>query len=487
MSLITSEQFRPSWTQAQVDLFVNQMPITALQFAVTSSLFHRFFGVLNGSNDGERIAVQDPADSSRSDTPDRFILNACARYAFPRVADSVVSALEQEIGYALTPRYVTETVPYQTSHGKFQTLYPGVEKFNVRRVWYALEDYAEIPLDPFVEELSIVGGGIVYPYSDGGVTPAVRVDDKLVTNPNEIIIRNASGAIFPWFSDTGHPMVRENGYWQLALAVNRKAYNSEDLLIQHKKLMYVDVPVPTLPAGAKFFPVYPDSTQIIHQAKPMQVVTDGDDTYWRFWFYNYTLVHPDFVAETVDLQVGEFYKLYPYISFMYNVEETVKPEIVITYGDEEIILTPDDDTVYPKLTLTDSSYGVFHVNYESCRDYIDEWCRCNDGPTSIMMRFSYKTNPGLLPVRYQQQIGRLMEAAAGRIAAELPTTDCGCEVPYGFIADKKKALPTATFSDLTGNIIDRFRYGSAFGHIEYANALATAMRYSRPVQLRIKS
>jgi hypothetical protein len=485
MSLITPEQFRPTWTQAQVDNYVNQMPITALQFAVTSSLFHRFFGVLNGSNDGERIAVQDTEDSSRSDTPDRFILNACARYAFPRVADSVISGLEQEIGYALTPRYVTEYVPYQTAHGKFQTVYPGVERFNVRPVWYALEGYEAIELDPFIQEIEETD--VVFPFSDL-ITPAARVDDTLVTNPNDVVLRGEDGQIYPWFKDNTHQMTRNLGnYWQLPIAINRKNYAGGSILVQHKKLMYVDIPVPTLPAGARFYPVYPGSHQIIHQARPMQVVTEGLDTYWRFWFYNYTLVHPDFVTETIDLQAGEFYKLYPYISFKYVIEETVKPEIVLTYGHEEVILTPTDSVNYPRLTLVDPAYGLFHVNYESCERLIDNWCRCNDTPTTIMMRFSYRTNPSLLPEKYQQQVGRLLDAASGRIAAMLPTTDCGCEVPWGYIKEKKSALPSATFSDLTGQIIDRFRFGSETGHIEYANAMGNALRYSRPVQLRIKS
>lgn len=488
MSLITPEQFRPSWTQAQVDQYINEMPVPALNFAVMSSLFHRFYGVLNGSNDGERQAVQDPGIDNTSMTPDRYILNACARYAYPRIANSVLSELESVVGYHLTPRYVTETIPFQSSHHKLISQYPGVERLNVGRVWTTLPDLQEVEVYPFVQELTTADNTVVYPFGDGGLTPAARVSDQLVKNPNDVIIRNESGAIFPWFSDSGHMLSRTLGsYWQLPLAVNRRAYSGEDLLVQHKKFVYVDILAPTLPTGATIYPVYPGSTQIIPQAKPMQIVIDGDDTLWRFWFYVYTLVHPDFVSETVDLQVGEFYKLYPFISFKYAMDTTVDPQLVVTYGDEEIVLTPDEDTAYPKLTLVNQAYGIFHFNYDSCANFIDRWCKCHDTPETIMLRYSYKTNPDFLPDRYKNQIGRLLDAAAARIAADLPTEDCGCDVPWGFIKEKKGALPHQTFSDVSGNVIDRFRYGTAFGQLEYANMLANAARYSRPVELRIKS
>lgn len=484
MSLITPEQFRPSWTQAEVDAFVNQMPITEFQFAVISSLVQRYFGVITGSQDGERTAIQDPSSADRSDTPDRFILNSCARYAFPRIADSVVSGLEQEIGYNLTPRYVTELVPYQTANGKFQTTYPGVEAFNVQRVWYPLEGLDAVELDPFVQE--ILEADVTTPYSDS--TPAALVDASLVSNPNDVILRSPSGSEYPWFSDDGHRILRTvDNHWQLALATNKKNYTGGSILVQHKKLMFVDITPPTLPTGAEIFPVYPGTNQIIHQAKPMQVITEGEDTFWRFWFYNFTLVHPDFVVETIDLQAGEFYKLYPFIEFKYAIDEEVKPEIVITRGSHVTVLVGGSSNNYPRITSVNPGYGIFHVNYDSCCRTVDAYCRSYGSPETVMMRFSYKTNPKNLPVQYRDQIGRLTEAAAGRIAADIPTTDCGCEVPFGFIKDKKSALPSATFSDLTGNIIDRYRYGTAFGHIEYANALANALRYSRPINLSIKS
>lgn len=479
MSLITPEQFRSSWTQAQVDQYVNEMAVSPLQFALVSSLFHRFYGVLNGSADGERLSVQDPSDPDRSDTPDRFILNACARYAYPRIADTVVSELEQEIGYNLTTRYITEEIPFLTSHNKFMTKFPGVAALNVRRSWVALEGYEQIDVSPYIEENLVA----VYPWAPGdSITPAVLVSAALSPNPNEVILRDsATESPYPWFTDDGHRLRRTiSNEWQLPMAVNRKSYTPDaPINVQHKKLVYVDIVPPTLPTGAVLYPVYEGTNQIIPEARARETVTVDGDTYWRYWFYVYTLVHNDFVAETVDLQVGEFYKLVPYIGFRYSLDVTAAPSIVITQGTRETVLTPT-------LTLVNHEYGIFHVNWDSCAaDY--ESCCLQSYPDTVNLRYSYKTDPTLLPEKYYKQIGRLIEAACGRIAAQMPTHECGCPVPWGYIMDKQKMYKDTVYNTLTGETQDKMRYGRLMGQLEYAAAVNLCFKYSRPLNLHQKS
>lgn len=470
MSLITPEQFRINWTQAQVDKRINELPLSELEFSKISSLYHRAFGVLTGSADGEQIAKPESRNADPQTAKDRFVLNSCVRWQYPRLADGIIAALEADIGYALTDRYVTEEIDFPTPSFKFQTLLRGVAAMNVTQVWHDV--LLDVPVSPFMQlDVDVVE------MSPG--TYAARVDDRLFTNPNDVFLRGNDYRVWPWFSDSTSPLSRNkiSHYWQLPINSRVRDYAPSDVInAQHKKYVIVDIPAQEIPVGGEIFPVYAGTEQKIGQAKEMEIIDDGDT--WRFTFYIYTLVHHDFVAETTDLIAGEFWKLYSTIDFKYVIDTEVLPQIVVTRGSEI-------ETFEPTLTIVDRELGIFHLNYDTCWP---QWnCLCQDWPRTVRLRYNYKISPNYVKPKMQAQIGRLLEAAASRIAAELPTFNCNCAVDYGFIA-KNQTVYTDTYLSLqTETVVDKVRYGRLHGQLFYAEVLNESAKYARFVDTTILS
>lgn len=469
MSQITPEQFRVGWTQTQVDKRINELPMGELEFSQISSLYHRFFGVLTGASDGEQIAKPEARNADRQLSKDSFVLNSCVRYQYPRLVDGIVSNMEAELGYALTDRYITEEVAFPTPSFKFQTLMKGVAKMNVAQVWHDV--LLDVSVTPFLE-LDIP----VVEITTG--TYGARIDDRLYTNPNDVYLRSADFRTWPWFSDSTSPLSRNkvDHYWQLPINSRARSFAplTDVINSQHKKYVIVDIPAQTIPTGGVIHPVYAGTNQIIPQAKPMEVV----EGMWRFTLYVYTLVHHDFVAETTDLIAGEFWKLYSTIDFKYVIDTAVLPQVIITRG--TVV-----ETFEPTLTLVDRELGIFHLNYDSC---LPQWdCLCQDWPRTVRLRYSYKTETQYLKLKMQEQIGRLRDAAAARIASELPTYSCNCAVDYGFIA-KNQTVYTDTYLSLqTETVVDKVRYGRLHGQLFYAEVMNDAPKYARFIDTTILS
>ncbi len=494
MSLITPYQMNQmGLTQDQVDAVINSFPITELEFSAKSSLFHRFFGVITGSPDGEITFIRDTASPNRSDTPDKFLLNSCARFAYPRVAQEVFDSTEQLLGYAFTPRYITEDQPFQRFdlppyyrnrrfHGapfldpdwKFRTNYPGVERMNVMPLWTTIEGYEEVEVPVFVEE------GLVASTISGA--PTARISDILTQNPRDVILRlTSTAARLATFVDDTHPLTHDlvDSVWEIPLSTDMQSFNvvTDRVTVQHRKYVYIDIVPPTLTLGQTLHPVYPGTNQIIPEAKAKQVLGNGN---WRYTFYVYTLVNHEFVAEDTNLVVGEFYKLYPYISFRAFQEIEALPSIIITRGETEII-------VEPTLSLVNSEHGIFHLNYSECHDTEAFNCLCQDWPQSVTLRYHYRTNPDYLPQYFRNQRSTLLEAMAGKIAAGIPTDDCGCEVPYGYIKEMQFVYTDAYIDTQTKVVVEKLRHGTIKGQMNYTTAINKTQPYRQVTFPRVNS
>lgn len=486
MSVVTRDQFDGQLSPTQLDALVNSLLVPMVEFGQKSGLSHRMFGVITGSSDGERTYASDPNQTNRSAAQDRYLINACLRFQYPQIAAKVQESIESELHWLTTTRYVYEDIPLRSWRAeKLQTKYPGVETMNVIPVWTALEAYERVPVTVFIETADITAN----PYGDS--TPAALINSELTPNPHEMYLRDTTTyVVHPWFNDAGHRIARDlnNDVWQLALDIVREPYSVQTLGVQSKRILQIkiDAPNPALPAGATLYPVYPGTTQKIPQARDM--FADEDDK-WVYTFWIYTLVHPDFEAETIDLMsAGEFWKLYPYISFKYFTEAVAYPQVRVTLGDVTTLYTgitavEDVSEVGPLATLVNHELGIFHLNYDTCsRSYA--WnCLCNAWPEDVMLRIYYKVNPDYLPADMRNYRNSIYEAVCAHIAADLPLVNCGCAIDVGYIAQMHVLANSERIYTTQGNVIDRVRYGNLYGHVLTTEIMNEAPKYERPVWL----
>lgn len=485
MSVVTREQFDGRFSAAQLDSLVNSLLVPMHEFAFTSNLFHRFFGVLTGAADGERTYTSDPQAAIGSNTKDRMLMNACLRFQYPKIAARVQESIEGELHWLTTERYVYEDIPlYTWRTSKFATKYPGVAVMNVVPVWHTLEDYDKMDVNFFLEDADI----LLNPYGDG--TPAALISSTLSPNPNDIYLRDKTTYVsYPWFSDGEHRIARDldNEIWQLALNTSIQSYNNETLGVQSRRVVQVKIPAPTIPSGAILYPVYPGTNQIIPQAQAMFI---DDDDQWVYTFWIYTLVHPTFEAETVDLMsAGEFWKLYPYISFKYLTEEVAHPQVRVTRGSETVVYTGPTATetteVGPLATLVNHEQGIFHLNYDTCQRTYAWNCLCNNDswPRDAMLRVFYKVHPDYLPLDMRNYRTNIFEAVCARIATELPFANCGCAYDVGYIAQMHVLANSERTYTAGNNVIDKVRYGNLYGQVVAAEIMNEATKHERPVLL----
>jgi hypothetical protein len=94
---------------------------------------------------------------------------------------------------------------------------------------------------------------------------------------------------------------------------------------------------------------------------------------------------------------------------------------------------------------------------------------------------SYKVNPAYMPDRFYNFIGRLKDAATGRIAAELPTENCNCPIDWGYIAQQKTPYGDAYIDSSTKFQVDKIRYGETHGQKRYAEIMNEAPKYKKPI------
>lgn len=475
MTVVTPQFFDSGYTQAELDDLINDSPMSMLEFAQTSGLYSRFYGVLTGADEGLPM-LDDQGQPAKTGRWERFVFTNCTRQGYWKKAFEAIAEMEALVNHRLSKRYVVETNPFPNSY-VIQTETPGVAALNVARSWTLLD--ADVPLSPMIA----TDITMEQPYiGDGDQTWYGRIASIDNPNPKDVFFRrNGKGTIVSVHTDDSHPVERDGTDWLVPLDTRRTAYDplTDVIDIQNKKFITVDIPIPVgLPAGAAVVPVYPGTRQIIPQAKERRTVGGN----WRFTFYIYTLVHPEFTGSTVDLIAGEFYKLFPAIDFMYYREVAAEAVLIYTFGTETETYTS------PALTasLVDGEKGIVHISYDNCQvtdPLAFPWCsKWGTYPSKIQLRLSYRVEPQALSQKLRAQVPAMKNAIVAKVAAELPTQDCGCEVNVGYIFQMQTAFNDEYINTYTGMGVTRIKHGQLQGQIIFQQAKIKALIFHRQTQ-----
>lgn len=456
MSVVDPNIFAPHLSLEEVWNTINALPVKFQDFAEMSHYYSRLYDVITGATEG-------------GDWKD-IAINDCLRNNLWRKLHEVTVETELRMGYNLTTSYHYEEVTFP-EFGKGMTRWPGVSSFGVRPSWAAIADYG-----PFSISAVAVSGATV---NDADTQPIVLADASIFENPLDVQMRNGNnGNTYTPLALAGYPK-RNGANWEIPIDVKRSSFDPvAPVDLQHRKLLILDVDPPaagTVPAGATVYPVYPGTNQIIPQARPSRVLGNGKV---RYTFYIYTLVHPAFRFETINLERGEYYKLYPEIELKALSETSVQAQVVWTKGGTSKVI---DVTLLPAL----SGDGIFHIVFdgEIIVDPLSLWVAmdCDDQytPESLVLKYWYKTDPKKLDEQYSRQIPALRQAICHRTAAELPVLDCGCRVGVGFIFENQKRFDDIQMKGYPGFEIRSSKFSDTYGRLRYEEILASQFYYSR--------
>lgn len=427
-------------TQAQVDELVNGALVTLDDFSRIACMSGRVFGVATACETCE------------------FDLNACARRNLLAQLLQSQYLVEQKVGYTLTPRYIQETIEY--NGGLMMTKWPGVAAINVRPLYALLGGVVAVA--PYVQTNPAA--------SNTSGSCIVTLSGAVVDNPRSVILRGASGGLYPTIALNGYP--RRNGAnWEVMLDPSiTGASCPEDLQVQHCQHVYVDVDLAAC-TGGTVVAVYPGTTQEIPFARPVQAMAGNVK---RYWFNVWSFVDPAFANESVDLVAGEFYKLDLRVQFACRTEVAAPPTIDCNPTCEAC--TPPE---FPAATLKLMNRRSGTV--EVC----DHNCTCTacqeDLPGPVKITFWYKTDPAVLDIN--PDLSSLGEAIAYLSAANLQTSTCGCKIEKGFINDAQKAYTEVRINPVNGESVYNFEFGNLAGQLIFAERLSSAPKHRRPVRL----
>lgn len=472
MTQVNLPIFAPQLPVDMAEETANTLAISYLTLALRTSLYARLFGVLTGAEEG----------STEYET---FIINSCLRNAIWTALYQVQSETERQIKYNLTARYHQDEIPILDT-GKYQTKWPAVAQLHIKREWSAIEDYDNLAVNPYiVENAPVVEASF----------PEVRVNRTLVRNPNNVFLReDGTNRALDFITDPADYPKIDGDDWVFLIDTNKVVWTpGTQVNVQHRQYLTMTITPPVgLPAGANVEFVYPGTNQIVPQAKPYEDLAGGQR---RYWFYIYTLVDPEFTERVVNLERGEFYKLYTHLELKYW-QDVDAPALVRIYEGEkfkeyEYTPNPVDPTVQQAFffDLVDQEHGIYHLTLNEC---FTEWCRStipdwdSHAPTSIRVVVHYKTDPVYLKDKYLYQIAEILDAMMYKVAAELPTTDCDCKVTQGFIAQNQIPYYDQYANPLTGTEIIKFRYGQLTGQIRYGETMGRVLHYSKPIRLSTK-
>lgn len=468
--------------QAKYDQ-INMMPVSYEEFATTSALFARAYGVITGE-------AQQGYTGPNRETLVSYVLNRCARSALYEQLLKTTQDLERLFGYKLSSRYMLLGEPWRGN--KIALPIPGATALEVERAWY----YTDLLVAPdyYIQE------GITL-FLDGD-TLIARVSAELFENPKWAILRRRDNHK-NLNQDTSHARYGEYdaGDWLIPLATNTVAVVLADTIdAAHRRYVRLTVPKPLpviadLPADAVFTPVYPGSNQII----PHEVISEDDDEI-VYQFEVWLLVNPAFAEETVNWESAkDIYKFYREITFAYYAEVPAYLELIWTSGTCTTVYQYDpddpDQATLPRLTATlaDSSKSIVHLKANNAlvtdldpywRACCEDDCGCDTMPLTVTLKLKYKVEPQALPARLYDQIDDLETAIVHRVAAELPTADCGCELPdMGFIYENQLPYQDSYSNPFTGVEIVKRKYGTLHGQMVYSEKLENKQVYRRPIRL----
>lgn len=451
---ISQYDFNASVSQDDVDQIMNDLALNLDDFSKLACLDGRAYGVIKACGDCE------------------IEINSCLRQHLVRKLASVQELIERSIGWNLTPRYHTQTILWD-GRSRIQTSWPGVESVGLARSFASVPDYGPFDISPFIEQDIAV-------WDSGEGHCIASFDASLTNNPNKAFIRDDAFRYYPTFSRPGLPM-RSGDVWDVALDTVQVQVPACDIggpfHVQHCDYMVLDVPNGTCEDGT-MVPVYPDSNQIIPQARPAQAIP-GDET--RYWFHPWVLVDAAFAGEDVDLLAGEFYKLLQEIEFKCMSEVACAP--VVEFQKEGCPATTWElDSEDITMHIVDARNGILHVEHADLRCL---YCSGSLGSCGcrypLKLTFCYKTSPDVLGAN--SQLNSLKEAIGWGTAAELPMTICECRVEQGFIAEAQKPYTTIRVNPVTGENLVDLKFGNLHGHLVFGERVHDAQKWRRLVKL----
>lgn len=458
----------------------NSIPIDFYAFANAVSLYARMYGVLTGAQEGSKP----PKGSSITDKYNGFIANSCAVQNTWRKLFQVTVDTESRLNYCIRDEgYFVEDIPFPES-GVMMLRLPGVAKLNVKRGW------SDIILTGSVSPYFALNATVTF----DGTVPIVHMSRDYVSNPNNVFMRKNSddGA---YKINEAYGVSRSATEWEVPVDTNSSGYDvAEQINLQHKKYVWVDIAEPTLPVGlpadSVFVPVYPDTNQIIpHEWEQV------DASNRRYRFPIYALVDPAFMHREVNLINAEFYKLLETVEFKYYYDEDAPLEAVYEIGNTQLSKTLDDTglTVPPYLTadLVEGSYGKIQLLHKNTANTqfitLDELSTflCGDDPDvriqNIRVRIYYKCTPDSLPEKLTHQLPSVRDAIVWKTAAELPIESCECSMTeLGLIAEAQQVYADTFTNVFSGTTVSRFNYGDRHGQVVWATTMNNARIYSRP-------
>lgn len=441
----------------------NEMPVDPYKFATMTHYNARMFGVLSGDDISEKYGT--------------FVVNECVREALWRVLYDVQIYTENFVGYNLSRRYHREVMTYPLDP-IVKVRWPGIDKIDVSPKW--VDHNLVINLSPFVQ---------VSPTVVGTVDPVVTLDHTLVSNPNDVILRQGATPYGAFPIKRGvYPKRTVTLDWEVQVASNQVAYTPLDgIVVQSTKFAYVDVDWTSMGVTGKIVPVFTGTHQRIPYVREEPLTATSS----RFWFNIWALVDPAFATDDqIDLISGNFYKLMPSIQFLEYQEATTKATLVITKRDDcctDCADCPDCQgepvgTYQVGMRVVDASRGLvgFQIEGELVTvnnvTTLDTTSKCSVGKNSCYvytLTYHYFTDPSHLPIRAEGNIPNLIRAIMHRVAADLPIKDCLCEINYGFISECQQMYATMA-TTISGTNIVTNKYGNLHGHKVYQELINNA-------------
>ncbi len=463
---------------------LNMMPISYQDFAEYAHLYGRMYGVVTGEERG--ISGPD-GEKLRS-----FVANGCLRDALYRNLLTVSELTEQQLRYKLSERYLTIDIPWRGAE-KLQGEVPAIEKVEVERNWYEIEEDNLVTLNYYTDEDITL-------FTDGNSLLA-RVPRALFVNPNWVYLYDETENKMLEI-ETGHARFAEKlgSDWVLPILTSVTAAADTDAVHaihqRHLDVTFVTPDVSDLPEDGEIKPVYPDTNQII----PHEVITSGVNTTYRFPIY--VLVDPAFADddEAIIWRRFETYKFLEQFELRYVVEEAAYLELIWTEGDEQTVyqydpvaeaVDPNDTLPRLHVVISDAMRGVLtlYANDSMVRDLTPYWrsaCGCGTRkmPQSAVLRIPIKVNPTLLPPPQRGQLDTIREAILAKVAAELPVEDCGCSpTQIGYIYEQQKPYGKTYLNPYTGIEVISTDYGMRHGQRIYQMTLENVLLWRRPIRV----
>jgi hypothetical protein len=436
-------------TQGEADDAVNSLVMTPDAFSKIACLDGRMAGIIT------------ECDSCQ------YIFNECLRKSLISGLISAQKATEKELGYALNTRYIREKIRWD-GNGRYMLQSPGIESIGKSQAITALAG-GPYPVSPFLIATATVED------SGQGMCAAV-VPTSLVSNPSKLSFWDDQGISVDTQRWPGYPR-RVGNDWEIPLGSRCPAPAcNTPISAFHCEYTILETPALTCPVGVsgEIVPVYTGTTQIIPQARPVEVIEGG----LRWFLPISALLDPAFIDENADLTQGEFWKLIQSISFACKSE--ADSPIWIDYKQDCICETAgeydDDEEPRFKVNIINAARSVVEI--------IDCNPNCDCCKSVDFITVAYKTSPDFLGLNID--LGGIIQGMAYYVAAMLPMNSCGCSTKQqtdSFIETAQKAYTDIRINPVTGETFMPMKFGNLYGQLMFTEMLGRMPRFTRGAYL----